>query len=81
VDDSVGVLARPCDGESMAEAIASLYERDLEVVGAAARARVLKHFTWMQALSAQVTTYTSLVGGRRIHVPARPAIGLGSPAP
>jgi alpha-1,6-mannosyltransferase len=81
VDDSVGVLARPCDGESMAEAIASLYDRDIEAVGAAARARVLKHFTWMQAFTAQVNAYTSLVGARRIHVPARPAIGLGSPTP
>jgi len=81
VDESVGVLARPCDGESMAEAIVSLYDRDLDAVGAAARARVLKQFTWMQAFATQVNAYTSLAGGRRIHVPARPAIGFGSPAP
>src|SRR6185312_5259020 len=37
VDQNVGVLAEPCDGESMAEAIGALYERDLEAIGAAAR--------------------------------------------
>jgi alpha-1,6-mannosyltransferase len=79
VDNSVGVLAKPCDGESMAEAIASLYDRDIEAVGAAARARVLKQFTWMQAFTAQVNACTSLVGARRIPVPARAPIELGSP--
>src|SRR5688572_7256448 len=79
VDDSVGVLAKPCDGESMAQAIASLYDRDIEAVGAAARTRVLKQFTWLQAFTAQVNAYTGLVGARRIHVPARPAIRFGSP--
>lgn len=79
VDESVGMLAKPCDGASMAEAIAALYERDIDAVGAAARARVLKHFTWAQAFSAQLNAYTSLVGTRRIHVPAQPAIELESP--
>jgi hypothetical protein len=35
----------------------------------------------MQAYTVQVNAYTSLVGARRIPVPARPAIGFGSPAP
>jgi alpha-1,6-mannosyltransferase len=79
VDESVGMLAKPSDGESMAEAIAALYERDIEAVGVAARARVLKQFTWTQAFSAQMNAYTSLVGARRIHVSTQPAIELGSP--
>ena len=79
VDESVGLLAKPADGESMAEAIAALYDRDIEAVGAAARTRVLKQFTWTRAFSAQVSAYASLVGTRRIHVPARAAIELGSP--
>jgi alpha-1,6-mannosyltransferase len=79
VDESVGVLAKPSDGESMAEAIASLYERDIEAVGAAARARVLKQFTWAQAFTAQVNVYASLVGAHRVHVPALAGIELGSP--
>jgi len=80
VDDSVGVLAKPADGESMAEAIVGLYDRDIEAVGAAARARVLKQFTWTQAFAAQVNAYSSLVGARRVHVPAGTVIEqLGSP--
>ena len=68
VDESVGQLAKPADGASMAEAIAALYERDLNAVGATARARVLNRFTWTQAFNTQVTTYTSLVSTRRLPV-------------
>lgn len=80
VDDRVGVLAEPSDGESMAEAIRSLYERDIEAVGAAARARVLKQFTWTHAFAGEMNVYTSLLGSRRVRVPALPAIELGSPS-
>jgi alpha-1,6-mannosyltransferase len=69
VDDSVGVLAPPNCSAGMAEAITALYERDLEAVGAAARARVLRHFTWNRAFHGQMAAYASLVGARR-HVPA-----------
>jgi alpha-1,6-mannosyltransferase len=79
VDQNVGVLAEPCNGESMAEAICALYERDIEAVGATARARVLKQFTWDQAFRAEVNAYTSLVGSRRLRVPVLPAMELGSP--
>ena len=34
VDESVGMLAEPCNAASMADAIAALYERDLDAVGA-----------------------------------------------
>jgi alpha-1,6-mannosyltransferase len=70
VDEGVGLLAKPGDGENMAETISALYDRDIEALGAAARARVLKQFTWSQAFTAEVNAYTSLVGSRRIHVPA-----------
>ena len=79
VDESVGMLAKPADGESMAEAIAGLYDRNIEAVGAAARERVLKHFTWTRAFSAQLNAYTSLLGARRVHLPARGVIEMGSP--
>ncbi|MEJ1964450.1 MAG: glycosyltransferase [Gammaproteobacteria bacterium] len=79
VDESVGLLAKPSDGESMAEAIVALYDRDIEAVGTAARVRVLKQFTWTQAFSAQVNVYASLVGRQRVRVPALPGIELGSP--
>ena len=54
VDDSVGVLAEPNSAASMAQAIAALYERDLEALGSAARARVLRQFTWQRAFHAQL---------------------------
>jgi len=79
VDESVGLLAEPCNPESMAEAIAALYERDLDAVGATARARVLRRFTWNKAFQAQMTAYASLVGVRRLTVPEQQIIELRSP--
>jgi alpha-1,6-mannosyltransferase len=71
VDNSVGVLAEPNNVESMAEAIASLYERDLDAIGEAARSRVLRKFTWNRAFQQQVAAYASLVGSRPELVPAQ----------
>jgi alpha-1,6-mannosyltransferase len=66
VDESVGLLAEPDDAGSMAEAIAALYERDLDALGANARARVLRQFTWHRAFHAQVNVYASLLGRERL---------------
>lgn len=68
VDDSVGILASPNSPTSMAEAIAALYERDLEEMGAAARARVLQRYTWDHAFHAQTLAYSSMVSSRRARV-------------
>ncbi len=65
VDDGVGILAKPNCAAGMAEAITALYERDLEALGSAARARVLRHFTWHRAFHAQLATYASLLGAQR----------------
>lgn len=69
VDDSVGVLAEPGSGSRMAEAIAGLYRRDIEALGANARARVLRTFTWNRALQAQMATYKALLGRERVALP------------
>jgi alpha-1,6-mannosyltransferase len=79
VDESVGMLAEPNRAASMAEAIAALYERDIEALGAAARARVLKHFTWHRAFHTQTSTYASLAGRHRQSVPAGRVLELRSP--
>jgi alpha-1,6-mannosyltransferase len=68
VDESVGMLAEPNSGASMADAIAALYDRDIEAVGATARERVLRKFTWSKAFQAQTLAYASLVSGRRLPV-------------
>ncbi len=79
IDESVGVLAVPDSAAGMAEAIAALYERDLAAVGAAARARVLRQFTWQRALHGQFAAYASLVGARRLPVAQAQIIGLSAP--
>ncbi len=79
VDDSVGVLAEPQDALSMADAIAALYERDLDALGAAARERVLRQFTWHRAFHAQMATYASLIGTQRLPLPETDILSLRSP--
>ncbi|HEX4389723.1 MAG TPA: glycosyltransferase [Steroidobacteraceae bacterium] len=69
VDESVGLLAEPEDAASMAEAIDALYERDLDALGANARARVLRQFTWNRAFHTQVNVYASLMGTQRLPLP------------
>jgi len=77
VDESVGVLAEPLSASSMAAAIASLYERDLDALGRAARAHVLRQFTWSRAFHIQTAAYTSLVAARRISLALPSATELG----
>jgi hypothetical protein len=64
----------------MAAAIASLYERDLDAVGAAARARVLRHFTWSRAFHTQLAAYASLLGAQRVPAADTAILELRSPS-
>ncbi len=74
VDDRVGMLAEPGSGQRMAEAVAALYERDIEELGANARARVLRKFTWHRAFQGQMATYRALLGRERVEAPGREAV-------
>jgi len=74
VDERVGMLAEPGSAASMAEAIATLYERDIAELGANARARVLRRFTWHRAFQGQMATYAALLGRERVGVPGREAV-------
>jgi alpha-1,6-mannosyltransferase len=70
IDGSAGVLAEPhADPElmaaSLAGAIDSLYQRDLEALGAAARRHVETHYSWTRALQALMTRYQAAVNARR----------------
>ena len=80
VDDSVGVLAEPESAVGMADAIASLYERNLDVLGAAARLRVMRHFTWSRTFHSQLAAYASLLGTQRVPLTDTPALELRSPS-
>jgi alpha-1,6-mannosyltransferase len=70
VDEGVGLLAEPGSGARMAEAIAALYERDIEALGANARAKVERKYTWHRAFQGQMATYKALLGRERGAVPA-----------
>ena len=78
VDETVGELAAPGSATGMAEAIAALYARDLEAVGAAARERVLRHFTWGCAFQRQLAAYASLLAAQRMPLPDTPILELRS---
>jgi len=76
VDESVGMLAEPCSATSMADAIAALYERDLDAVGNTARERVLRRFTWHKSFQAQLMAYASLVGIGRFNAQEEQSVEL-----
>ncbi len=80
IDESVGMLAEPQNAASMADAIAALYARDLEALGHAARARVLRQFTWQRAFQAQMATYASLAARQRRALPQAQILPLRSPS-
>jgi alpha-1,6-mannosyltransferase len=81
VDESIGMLAAPDSAADMAAVIAALYERDLTALGAAARARVLKHYTWDRTFRRQLDVYGALLGARRPAPSADEELGLSSPSP
>jgi alpha-1,6-mannosyltransferase len=60
VDEQVGVLAERADPALFAQAIRDLYDRDIDVLGRCARERVLRRFTWQQALQLQMAAYAGL---------------------
>jgi alpha-1,6-mannosyltransferase len=60
IDVSVGALADPLRPAALAEAIVALYERDLDALGRAARARVERHYTWTSAFTRQLAHYARL---------------------
>jgi alpha-1,6-mannosyltransferase len=81
VDDQVGELAEPDSGASMAQAIRRLYERDLDALGARARERALRRFTWTQVLQLQLSSYASVLGRSREPGSVRRAMQLRPQGP
>lgn len=66
VDDRVGASVRRADPALFAQAIRDLYDRDIEALGRAARARVLEEFSWDRALQQQRSSYAALSEKKRI---------------
>jgi alpha-1,6-mannosyltransferase len=81
VDDQVGELAEPESGASMAQAIRRLYERDLDALGATARERALRRFTWTQVLQLQLSSYAIVLGRSREPGSVGRAMQLGPQGP
>jgi alpha-1,6-mannosyltransferase len=63
INERCGLLCAPGDAISLADAVAALYEQDLEALGANARAHVLRYFTWPQVFERQLSVYRALLAG------------------
>ena len=79
VDDTVGLLAPPLDAPALAATVAALYDRDLEAIGRAARARALQRYTWSHALQLLLSQYASVSGQALTMVPEEVRLGLTLP--
>ena len=66
VDEQVGITALRAEGSLLAQAVRDLYDRDLDSLGAAARARVLQQYSWDLALRQQQSIYAGLSEKKRI---------------
>jgi alpha-1,6-mannosyltransferase len=66
VNDSVGVTAPAATGSHIADAVRALYDRDIELLGRAARARVESRYSWDITLNRQLVLYASLSEKKRI---------------
>jgi alpha-1,6-mannosyltransferase len=73
VDESAGMLAEPHEdpnvaAANLAQAVADIYRRDLDMLGAAARRHVVSNYSWSRALQSLMLRYQSALASR---VPAR----------
>jgi alpha-1,6-mannosyltransferase len=63
VDRETGILAKPDDVGSLAEAIEAIYWRDMVRMGQAARRKAVERYDWDQILPQVLGRYDSLLGG------------------
>lgn len=82
LDESVGSLAPRATAAALAEAIDGLFERDLAVIGAAARARAVTRHSWDATFEGLSTLYAELGAApsrvSHVIVPLRPGLKLAS---
>jgi alpha-1,6-mannosyltransferase len=62
VDDSVGQLAKSADPKHYAAAVEALFARDIEAIGAAARAKAVDRFAWNRVFEDLCTVYGDVSG-------------------
>ena len=85
LDASAGILAEPHEDPArgaaqLAEAIAALYDRDLAAMGAAARAHVVRNYSWTRALQGLMARYQAAVSARHLPTVAE-GLSPAEPAP
>jgi alpha-1,6-mannosyltransferase len=66
VDEAVGVTASRADGALFAQAVRELYDRDIDALGRAARARVEERYSWDRSLQQQMAFYAALSEKKRM---------------
>lgn len=66
ITEQVGMKAARADPKLMAQAVRDLYDRNLDVLGTAARDRVLMRYSWDHALQQQLAAYTALSEKKRM---------------
>jgi alpha-1,6-mannosyltransferase len=80
VDEAVGQLAHRATPAAFAEAVEALFERDLEVIGQAARHRAVSRHSWDSTFEGLSGLYGELCGAparsRSVVVPLRPNLSL-----
>jgi alpha-1,6-mannosyltransferase len=69
IDEEVGVNAVAADGAGLAEAVDALFQRDLEAVKLAARARAEARHGWNTTFESLTRIYGELVAGRPAAAP------------
>lgn len=65
IDDGTGIRVAPGSAVALADGIAALYERDLQLLGEQARRKVLAQFDWRQVIPQLMGQYSSLFAAHR----------------
>lgn len=69
VDDGVGQLAKSADADDFAQAIEALFERDTEMLGRAAREKMLREYAWNRVFEELSGLYAETSGRHEFAVP------------
>ena len=77
VDESVGQLAARSDGETFAQAVRDIFDRDVQGLGQAARARAVERHGW-DAVFARLCEVYAEVSGDTAFTADRPAYALSA---
>jgi glycosyltransferase involved in cell wall biosynthesis len=78
VDDAVGCAAEGSAAAAIAEAVAEVFARDRQVLGQAARRRVVGGYSWDAAFARITSLYADLTGDARFGQEQRERLQAGA---